>query len=81
MTTQNNLSDEQQTYLYCYLTVEQFLKKYLAFTKGGLRSLIFNESKNGLAKSGALVRIGRKILIDETKFFSWIESQNKGASV
>jgi hypothetical protein len=63
-----------------YLTVIQFTEKQPAFTNGGLRSLIFNEHTNGLAKSGAIVRIGRKILIDENKFFSWVESQNKGVS-
>ena len=59
------------------LTVNQFTEKQPAFTAGGLRSLIFNEHQNGLAKSGAVIRIGRKVLIDETKFFSWIESQNR----
>ena len=57
-------------------TVNQFTAKQPAFTIGGLRSLIFNEHSNGLAKSGAVIRIGRKVLISEEKFFSWIESQN-----
>jgi hypothetical protein len=60
-------------------TVNQFTAKQPAFTLGGLRSLIFNEHTNGLAKSGAIVRIGRKVLIDESKFFAWVESQNKAA--
>jgi len=60
-----------------YLTVPQFTKKHKAFTLGGLRSLIFNEHANGLAKSGAIVRVGRKILLNETKFFKWVEYQNK----
>ncbi|MGZ8237942.1 MAG: hypothetical protein ACXWTY_08740 [Methylobacter sp.] len=60
-------------------TVNQFSAKQPAFTLGGLRSLIFNEHSNGLAKSGAIVRIGRKVLIDETKFFAWVASQNKAA--
>ncbi len=58
------------------LSVNIFSEKHAAFTKGGLRSLIFNEHSNGLAKSGAIVRIGRKVLIDESKFFAWVESQN-----
>jgi len=61
-------------------TVNQFTEKQPAFTIGGLRSLIFNENSNGLAKSGAVVRIGRKVLIDDTKFFAWIESQNQGGA-
>ncbi len=60
-------------------TVNQFTTKQPAFTKGGFRSLIFNEHKNGLAKSGAIVRIGRKVLIDEAKFFAWVQSQNEVA--
>ena len=62
-----------------YLTVNQFTAKHTAFNLGGLRSLIFNEHQNGLAKSGAIVRIGSKVIIDESKFMGWIESQNKAA--
>jgi hypothetical protein len=64
---------------YNYLTVNQFIKTHKAFTNGGLRALIFNEHKNGLAKAGAIVRIGAKVLINEAKFFGWVESQNGGA--
>ncbi|MDP1667086.1 MAG: hypothetical protein Q8L79_18430 [Methylobacter sp.] len=65
---------------WAYLTVTQFIQKNPAFTTGGLRALIFNEHTNGLAKSGAVVRIGRKVLIDESKFFTWVESQNKAVA-
>ena len=60
-----------------FLTVNQLTEKHPAFTKGGIRALIFNEHTNGLFKSGAIVRIGRKVLIDESKFFAWVESQNQ----
>lgn len=62
-----------------YLTVNQLCENHKAFKTGGIRALIFNENTNGLAKSGAIVRIGRKVLIDEAKFFAWIELQNKAA--
>lgn len=58
-----------------YSTVNQFAGKYPAFTKGSLRALIFNEQSNGLAKAGAIVRVGRKVLIDEAKFFGWVATQ------
>jgi hypothetical protein len=61
-----------------FLTVNQLSEKHPAFTRGGLRALIFNENSNGLAKVGVIVRIGRKVLIDESKFFAWIEAQNQG---
>lgn len=57
------------------LTVDQFTQKHRAFKAGGLRWLIFNEKQNGLAVSGAVVRIGRRVLLDEAKFFAWIERQ------
>lgn len=63
-----------------YYTVNQFSDKHSAFTKGGLRALIFNEKTNGLATSGAIVRIGRKILICESRFFTWVEAQNHGGN-
>jgi hypothetical protein len=62
---------------FLYFTVKQFINRHPVFTNGGLRSLIFNEQTNGLAKSGAIIRIGRKVLINEKSFFAWIEAQNK----
>ena len=75
----NKYTEALQT-AWIYFTVQQFTKKHPAFTSGGLRSLIFNENSNGLAKSGAIVRIGRKVLINEAKFFAWVEAQNNGGA-
>ncbi len=58
------------------LTVRQFAEKHPAFTQGGLRWQIFHEKSNGLAESGAILRVGGKVLIDESRFFKWIDSQN-----
>ncbi len=65
-------------------TVRQFSEKYPAFSQGSLRNLIHlsterYSSKGKIPSNGlaiALVRIGRKLLIDESKFFEWIELQN-----
>jgi len=62
-----------------YLTVNQLIEKHPAFTTGGVRALIFAEHTNGLAKSGAIVRLGRKVLIDEAKFFAWIQSPDQSS--
>ena len=67
--------NEQQVFARCYLTVNQFTEKHPCFTTGGLRDLIFKEHSNGLAKAGAIVRLGRKVLIDESAFYAWIESK------
>jgi hypothetical protein len=77
--SKENLKTEAVQAAWIYFTVSQFTQKHPAFTTGGLRALIFNEHLNGLAKSGAIVRIGRKVLIDEAKFFAWVSAQNGDA--
>jgi len=58
------------------LTVRQFAEKHPAFNVGGLRYLIFNEDSNGLKEAGAIIRVGKKVLIDVDKYFAWIYNQN-----
>ncbi|MES2998029.1 MAG: hypothetical protein V4700_01765 [Pseudomonadota bacterium] len=53
--------------------------KYHEWPKvGGLRNLIFNRHKNGFAK--VIKKIGKRVLIDETAFFNWVNEQNKQGS-
>lgn len=67
------------------LTVRQFSDKHPAFRQGAIRNLIFlaesrKTSKGTIQGNGlniALVRIGRKLLIDEAKFFQWIDEQQE----
>jgi hypothetical protein len=66
-------------------TVGQFAKRNAAFSEAALRNLIFKADSrhstkgdipgNGLIEAGAIIRIGRKVLIDEARFFEWVESQ------
>lgn len=81
MTTQSNISNERQTPNYSYLTVKQFCEKHKAFKIGGVRSQIFNADKNGLKESGAIVKDGRKVLINESKWFSRLEAQNQASAL
>jgi hypothetical protein len=70
-----------------YLTVEQFSQRNPAFTPAALRNLIFKADErqstkgtipgNGLIEAGAIVRVGRKVLIVESRFFDWVESQQE----
>lgn len=57
-------------------TVKQFCADNEAFPEGGVRWQIFNEKQNGLAESGAVIRMGRRVLIDENKWHAWIVAQN-----
>jgi hypothetical protein len=59
------------------LTVEQFSAKEPAFSQSSVRWLIFNSKGNGLEASGALVRLGRRVLIDREKFFAWVQSRQR----
>ena len=45
---------------------------------GGLRHLIFNAETNGFAP--AIKRVGRRVLIDESRFFEIVEKQNNGGA-
>jgi len=66
-------------------TVAQFCNENPAFTQAAMRGLIFKaESRithegtkpgNGLIEAGAIIRIGRRVLIDEARFFEWVRQQ------
>ena len=61
------------------LTVKQFNQKHPAFPIGGLRHQIFHESQNGMKAAGAVLRNGRRVLIDEERFFEWLRSRGAQA--
>jgi hypothetical protein len=69
-----------------FLTVPQFSEKHGAWTQAALRALILNaedrrnsrgERITGNGLSSAIVRVGRKVLIDEQAFFVWIVDQQQ----
>ena len=60
-----------------FLSINQLAQRHPALTVGGLRHWIFNEEKNGLKDSGAIIRIGKKLVINEGKFIAWIEGGAK----
>ena len=53
-----------------YLTVKQTAGKHPAFSEGALRWAIFNRHANGF--DACLIRIGRRLLIDEFAFLAWV---------
>ena len=60
-----------------FYTVGQFAKRNPAFTADSLRWMIFKGASNGLDKSGAIIRHGRSIVIDEPAFFDWLRAQGR----
>jgi hypothetical protein len=72
-------------------TVEETARAFpqAKMTGSAIRALIFHADDrtnsrgdilpgNGLAKTGAIVRIGRKVLIDIDRFAAWMESHRGG---
>ena len=60
------------------LTVSQFCTKHAFIKEGGLRFQIFNANDNELSSFDAIIRMGRKVLIDENRYFEWVESLRPG---
>lgn len=51
-------------------TPKQIVDSCPGLTMGGLRTLLFHSRTNGL--EGCVVRLGRKLLIDEAEFVRWL---------
>ena len=75
----------QQSLIQTLFTVEQFAEIQPAFTQSSLRNLIHGAEArkstqgviqgNGLLECGAIVRVGRKVLIDAEKFLHWAKER------
>lgn len=68
------------------LSVRQFSERHPAFSQPGIRHLIHcaderDRSKgklpgNGLKEVGAILKCGRRIVIDEARFLDWLDQRN-----
>lgn len=58
-----------------FLTVKQASEKYPAFSVNSLRWIIFNSKLNGA--TAFIRKVGRKVLIEEAGFVSWVDSQRE----
>ncbi len=50
------------------------------FTEGQVRWWIHNASSNGLARAGAIVRVGRCVFLDVDAMDRWFASQTQQAA-
>ena len=55
------------------ITIKSFAQRYpdLA-TEPALRWQVFNADGNGLIEAGAVIRVGRKVLIDSPRYRDWL---------
>ena len=53
------------------VTVEGMVQRFPQLTVGGLRKQLLRRHRNGLGKSGAVLKVGRRVLLDPDKFWDW----------
>lgn len=58
-----------------YLTIKDWPKYHAWPSEQGLRNLIAKRNENGFDK--VIIRIGRRILIDEKAFDEWVQELRK----
>jgi hypothetical protein len=56
------------------IPLKDWPKAYPWPTERALRHLVFNAATNGFDR--VVRRVGRRVLIDESAFFRWVEEQN-----
>ncbi|OAI12636.1 hypothetical protein A1507_18810 [Methylomonas koyamae] len=63
------------------VTVNQLAKMVTAYQgkPGAIRWQLFNSASNGLKESGAIIRNGRRILIDVENYFAWQAGNREAA--
>lgn len=59
------------------LSVEQTAEQIPALTQAAIRWHLFNRKTNGLAESGAVIKIGRRVLIDFPNYIEWLKAQGE----
>ncbi|HAT2008745.1 hypothetical protein ACV3VJ_08050 [Legionella pneumophila] len=59
-----------------YIPVPNWDIHYEWPSKSALRNLIFHKKTNGFDK--VVVKVGKRVLINEAAFFEWVANQGKG---
>lgn len=62
-------------------TVEDFAAQHARiFTESTLRWQLRSRASNGLDELGAVVKIGKRLLISKTRFEQWLATQAEGCA-
>lgn len=62
------------------LSVSQTAENIPGLSESAIRWHLFNRETNGLSRSGAVLQLGRRILIDQQIFIEWIKGHAGGDS-
>jgi hypothetical protein len=72
-------SQSQQQKLDDLMTVAQLADSIAGITANSIRWDLFNRDSNGLSASSAIVRRGRRILIDRKQYMEWMRAVGAAA--
>lgn len=56
------------------LKVSQVIERNPGLSEGGVRWDLFHRDQNGLAATGAVIRRGRHLLLDEDRYLAWMRT-------
>lgn len=59
-------------------TINGFCEKHSFLTPSALRNKIFYSSQNRMDEFQVIVKLGKRVYINENNFFSWLSSMNGG---
>jgi hypothetical protein len=71
-----NFADKHRTFLTQAALRDQILKAAARVNSRGEKT-----ETNGLAEAGAILRVGRRVLIDEERYFAWLDSRQSNTPV
>ena len=63
------------------LSINDFCKKHKFLTPSALRNKIFYADSNQMRAHKVLVRLGKRVYINEDNFFVWLNAQNETHNV
>jgi hypothetical protein len=74
------MSTENKSNTPILLTVSQFAEKHNFISQSALRNHMFYSYKNNMDEFKVITKIGKRVYINESNFFKWVDSQNGGNS-
>lgn len=62
------------------LTINGFCEKHSFLTPSALRNKIFYSAQNRMDEFKVVVKLGKRVYINEDNFFNWLESVSGGCN-
>ena len=56
------------------MTIEQIAKTTPGLCPRAIRNILIERNRNGLSSTGSVIKVGKKIWLDQEKFMAWFFS-------